>query len=328
MTSAVPRLRALRFHDDFDGIASAALLLAAFDEALPADCRSVSYSCDRRSWLENRLPRGTAVVDFLFHPDAAIWFDHHAGPFPEGGTRRGPFCHWDPNAPSCAGLVARRFALGGRWAELAGWADKIDSARWDSPQESLDDRIPAVRVYLSLMGDGFEAFAVRLIALLLEGGLTSAAGSDVVRSRAAIAKRLLDAGMGHLREHVQYRDSVAVVECERNSQPYVVPRYGAYTLFPDASYVLLSQQQSEGWKVTLSRNPWRAVAGPHLGSLFTALGGGGHRDVGAINVPGRESARVLTRTVLDALREGSLSRGIQRAETSLVDASYPCSSTG
>jgi hypothetical protein len=277
------------------------LLLAAIDQRLPADCRSASYSHDRASWLNVRLPPRTAVVDFLYHPEAAIWFDHHNEPFLDGIQRSGPSRVWVPDAPSCAGVIARHFSLEGRWSELARWADKIDSAQWDSPQETLDIDVPAVRIYIALLGPEFEPFAVHLIERLLQGGLAAAADDPAVVARANAAKRLLDAGMTHLRENARIHQSVAMVECERGAEPYVVPRYGAYLLFPDAEYMLLNQQQREGWKVTLSRNPWRRKAGPDIGKLAAALGGGGHRDVGALNLPDREAARAAQRTLLDVL---------------------------
>jgi hypothetical protein len=295
-------IHALRFHDDFDGIASAALLLAGIEQEPPVDCRSVSYSHDRASWLRERLPPRTAVVDFLHHPDAAIWFDHHAAPFVGGLAQSRPMHVWAPEAPSCAAIVARHFGLKGRWTELARWADKIDSARWSSPEETLDDRIPAVRIYISLLGPGFERFAVHLIRLLGNEDLKSAANDSVVLTRALAAKELLDAGMRHLTRHAQCTDSVAIVECERSATPYVVPRYGTYLLFPNADYTLLNQQQGEGWKVTLSRNPWRGAPGPDIGRVFTEIGGGGHRDVGAVNLRDRETARAVARDMLDRLR--------------------------
>jgi len=244
----------------------------------------------------------TAVVDSLYHPEAAIWFDHHNAPFVDGTARSGPMHVWDPNAPSCAGVIARHFSLEGRWRDLARWAYKIDSGQWDSPEETLDDDVPAVRIYISLLGPEFESFAVHLIERLLENGLEAAANDKVVVARPSTAKRLLDAGMMHVRKQAHLRESVAMIECEQGGPtPYVVPRYGAYLVFPDADYMLLNQQQRDGWKVTLSRSPWRKKPGPDIGSMATALDGGGHRDVCAINFRDREAACVVAGTLLHRL---------------------------
>jgi hypothetical protein len=303
MSPSSSRIDALRFHDDFDGIASGALLLAALAQQVPANTHAVAYSTDRASWLETNLPRGVAVVDFLYHPDAAVWFDHHHSPFLRAAPEKLDSLHvWDVTAPSCAGLIARHFSMAGRWAELASWADKIDGARWRSPAESLDYSIPAVRIYNSLLGPEFESYALHLMNLLLSHDLSTAAGDSIVQDRANLAHRLLQQGMVHLERYAKCEDGIAMVECERARNAYVIPRYGMYTLFPDANYMLLNQQQPVGWKVTVSRNPWKRVSGPHLGQVAKGLGGGGHHDVGALNVETVENARAAAATFAQKLR--------------------------
>jgi hypothetical protein len=76
-----------------------------------------------------------------------------------------------------------------------------------------------------------------------------------------------------------------------------------YLLYPEADYMALTQEQGEGWKVTLSRNPWRLKPGPHLGHVATSLGGGGHEHVGAVNVERRAEARNTLQRFLAVLDE-------------------------
>src|SRR5690348_4888820 len=73
----------LYFHSHcFDGLVSATLawvLLESegwdFQEFIP-----VNYDI-RATWLSGSLKKPAAVVDFLYHPEAAFWADHHVTTF-------------------------------------------------------------------------------------------------------------------------------------------------------------------------------------------------------------------------------------------------------
>jgi hypothetical protein len=74
-------------HGDFDGIVSAALFISAFWQVdilhggnvkgFPLDIHPVNY--DINKWYDHPMPndRYNVVLDYLYHPDADIWVDHH-----------------------------------------------------------------------------------------------------------------------------------------------------------------------------------------------------------------------------------------------------------
>src|ERR687894_646492 len=76
----------LYFHSPcFDGIVSSVLALDflegsqhwTFDQLQPVDYDS------RTNWLSKPPRKPFAVVDFLYHPDAECWADHHQTSFLE-----------------------------------------------------------------------------------------------------------------------------------------------------------------------------------------------------------------------------------------------------
>src|SRR5919198_6415033 len=100
-----------------------------------------------------------ACVDFRFSPSPRLtwWFDHHASAFQpasdralfEADTSGRKF--WDPQAPSCAGLIARTLEARFGWraadlAELVRWADVIDAARFPSASMAVRGGGAALRL--------------------------------------------------------------------------------------------------------------------------------------------------------------------------------------
>src|SRR4051812_19537671 len=104
----------LYFHSPcFDGVVSAVLTSAYLEERKSyrqLQLHSVNYDL-RERWLASELIRPCAVVDFLYHPAAQLWADHHATAFLNDETRndyerrRGPDVVYDSNKSSCALLI-------------------------------------------------------------------------------------------------------------------------------------------------------------------------------------------------------------------------------
>ena len=155
------------FHSPcFDGMVSCVLAweFLETDQGWPIrNIRSVNYDL-RANWLNLKLVRPSAVLDFLYHPSASFWADHHATTFvtPEAENDYGKrLSHepsnvvYDPRCGSTALLLSSTlysfFAGKPRFEEMVKWADKIDSARYDSVGEAIFGESPALRINLSLM---------------------------------------------------------------------------------------------------------------------------------------------------------------------------------
>jgi hypothetical protein len=286
----------LYFHSPcFDGIASAVLMrdfLVANgwqDIALKA----VNYDL-KGSWLSNVLPQPCAVVDFLYHPSAEYWADHHGTSFltkeVEGDfiARAGcQFLVYESAAKSCAGLLWRQLdeKLGHRsprFADLVRWAEKIDSAGYDSVEEVFEASTPALRINASLsVVEDPSQYCIDLVQMLDRSSLTEVAALPIVSTLADESRARQERGLEVFRSNSQLTsDGVVIYDLPESGTS--INRYSAYYVYPDARYSIGIVRYAKGAKITTMRSPWKDFECAPLGLLCEHLGGGGHRRVGSI----------------------------------------------
>src|SRR6266404_8037887 len=150
------------FHSPcFDGAVSAAIASDYLEHVRGYSktyLHGVNYEI-RTRWLTTRLQRNSAVVDFLYHPQAILWADHHSTAFLNADVkrdyerRREPDIIYDKAASSCAKLLYSRWrrSLGRlltHYREPVFWADRIDSARYESIGAATRFRAPALQINL------------------------------------------------------------------------------------------------------------------------------------------------------------------------------------
>ena len=137
------------FHDDFDGRASAAVMLAFLwsrgddiEHYIPVKYDVIPKWRDERFLEKNKLFKGkhnpAIIVDFPFHPQAAFWFDHHLTPFRKPGWEKkfkpDRERRYDDSYRSACHLVYDSLREGFGWKppahlrELVKWLNVIDFA--------------------------------------------------------------------------------------------------------------------------------------------------------------------------------------------------------
>lgn len=178
----------------FDGIASAVLMADFLESAgwREVQLRPANYDL-RPRWLQTPLPSPAAVVDFLYHPDALYWADHHATSFLGKAAQehflarcKDPRLIYDSNADSCAGLLWRHLHAAfshrnPRFAELVQWAEKIDAARYESVAEVFTADAPALRINASLgLATDIDRWCIGLVTRLRHASLNEVAADPAV----------------------------------------------------------------------------------------------------------------------------------------------------
>ena len=294
----------LYFHAPcFDGAASAAMmwdfLAARFGEVEP-ELHPVGYDV-RTTWLATPLPQHAAVVDFLFHPDAAVWVDHHATSFLSPHVRRlfktaprGRF-YFDALAPSCArviwDLVFRRDAARReRFAGLAMWADKIDAARYESVEEAVLGRAPAQVIGAALARDPDRSLCCTVVRTLRRHDVATAAALPEVADAAGRVFASQADGNELMRRAVHLDpDGLALFDVDASAAS--ISRYSPFLFHPKALYSVGVMRWKSGAKLTAMRNPWIEFESAPIGELCVDLGGGGHRRVGSVAFNAKSAGR-------------------------------------
>ncbi len=296
----------LYFHSPcFDGIVSGVLAWEFLESVRGWKVerfRPVDYS-SRGKWLKATLHTPSAVVDFLYHPQAQFWADHHVTTFLTKGARkhfdrrRGDLClSYNDRIGSCALLLWEHLLdafdfRNPRYREMVQWADKIDSARYDSVEEAILGDTPALRIRASLApGEESEEYTRQLVQLLRYSTLEEVAELPKVRRRSDRIRFLVEAGLERFGNAARLEDGEIVV-FDVDSRDVIVSRYAPYFFFPQARYSVGIVRTKEGAKITAMRNPWRDFPSAPLGSIFASCGGGGHERVGALLLPGSRAAK-------------------------------------
>jgi hypothetical protein len=317
----MPRAFHLYFHSScFDGIVSS-VMTADFlengqgwtlDELMP-----VGYEA-RRGWLSHDLNTPCAVVDFLYHPQAEFWADHHGTTFLSAESkmdferRRGKWLVYDDHSGSCACLLKKHLAewfsfADSRYDEMVEWADKIDSARYESVEEALLGDAPALRIRASLAAGDGQGFSKQLVNELRFNTLAQVAGLPLVRERSEEVRLKIAAGLDRFAPAVKLGEGNIVVFDVTSQKGVMISRYAPYHFFPDARYSVGVVRSLGHAKITAMRNPWREFQSVNLGKIFENLGetfdgvgGGGHQRVASVILSGdqaQQAANILAHIV-------------------------------
>lgn len=304
----------LYFHNAcFDGLVSAAFTSAFLetDGWKVNDLIPVGYG-QRESWLSTPLPKPAAVVDFLYHPDAEFWADHHPTTFLTSSARedfeRRRSSHrllFDERAGSCATLlwnaIHRCVPDAERYREAILWAEKIDTASYESVDEAICGTAPALKIRLSLISDSDPDYLRLLVKEMRTGNLERISELAPVQDRFVEAQRRIASGLSHASHNTRLKGEIALMEIEPNGDE-IISRYAPYHFFPQARYSIGIVRSTSSIAITAMRNPWINFRSIPIGKILEAFGGGGHERVGSVLVPKERSE--LARKIVDSLVAG------------------------
>lgn len=298
----------LYFHSPcFDGIVSAAIASDYLEQAKgfpQTHLHVVNYHL-RDQWLASELIRPAVVVDFLYHPAAEFWADHHATAFLSDDMRRdyegrrGPDIFYDRSSSSCALLIWKQWGQRlprppAHYQELVEWADRIDSARYESADETVAFDAPALQISLAMSMYRDEAFSQHLVWLFRTQSLAEVAARPEVQTAFIRGRELRQLGQKRLGEVIRLTENdIAIFDV--NSDDVLVNRYAPFVFYPNALYSAGIVRTRGEATITAMRNPWIEFPSAPLGELCVQLGGGGHRRVGSVVVGKRDAGELLNR---------------------------------
>ena len=259
MSSGTKDIRVLTHGHCFDGLVSAALFTAFRKDELGSRAkfryRSLGYGPKLgvipEAWLSGDE---NALLDFKHSSSGKLdwYFDHHKTAFASELDRvravakhgKRHRVYFDATCTSCAKLIARVTSteLGfdvGPWSELIEWADKVDSARFDSAEEAFLAKSPALVLADVVEHHGDTAYLDRTVPLLAERPLVEVASSEETRRlHAPIARAKWRASVdrpdrggpvstltdsGQSRQRSRWATAWALASLTRKSPPLAAP---------------------------------------------------------------------------------------------------------
>ncbi len=258
-----------------------------------------------------------AILDYRYYPSEQLtwYFDHHRTSFQAQGDREsfqervpsGRYFH-DASYSSCSRLIRDRakdtFGMEAPDLDpLVAWADVVDTAAFESPQEAVDRRHPVMRMVTVIENHGSTAFLNRFVPLLLTHPLEEVAASRELAEKYKPLGKKHEAFLKRL--EAQSRAIGRVVYCDLTAEPVeTIGKFASYALYPTSTYSVLVAQLGSAVKICVGYNPW---GGKPLDTDISAIcarhGGGGHPVVGGINfeLSERERARQVAQEIAEEL---------------------------
>jgi hypothetical protein len=257
-----------------------------------------------------------AILDYRFVPCAALtwYFDHHGTAFADAqarsyfeDARKTRRFYFDPEATSCTRFIAdvaeRDFGLRfDALGELVEWADKVDSARFDSAAHATDQSNPLLRLAAVVEHYGDDRFLKRFVPRLLDAPVRSLAESEDVSRKFAPLGRRQQRFAERVREKAEERGRVVFVDLT-DAVSTTLGKFVTYALFPRAVYSVVVGLLTSGIKISIGYNPWCGQPRDRdIGNLCARYGGGGHPVVGGISL-GREALERGRRIAADVAEQ-------------------------
>lgn len=281
----MPSLSDIFFHRDYDGIVSAAILLSVTGRE-PA-LHPVDYHLGV-DWRERRLPGKSAVVDFLYHPDAVLWFDHHGTPFvcPEWEKSFKPdkLHQWQPSAPACPALMLATLETSAfvreHFLPFSEWASIIDSAQYADVHQATDLSNPYLKLARALAYTKSDEIVCQAVVSIVDLDIQEILAQSEINALVRDVEEMEAEARLALEKIVQNRGSIAIIDQVGYRWPFL--RYHPYLLYPDAKFVIGIYKGTKSYTVSVGANPWRSAPAIDIGRLCSRWGGGGHAMVGGI----------------------------------------------
>ncbi len=295
----------------FDGVASAVVFTRLCQLHYREDGAFRYFACGYGSGQatpESVFRKGAtnAVLDYRYSksPLLSWYFDHHRTAFQTPELRahfeerrgEGRF-FFDETYGSCTKLiddVARdKFSLDLGLSELVEWADRVDSARFDSAAEAVERNHPVLKLVSVIEQHGDGDFLSKIIKRLVANPLLDVAESQMVRTKYAPIEARQMEYLDRVRTRGKVVGRVALVDLT-DKVTKTVGKFAAYAAFPTCTYSVLVGKLNSGLKISVGYNPW---SGQELDIDISAIcarhGGGGHPFVGGISLPANQAERAV-----------------------------------
>lgn len=263
---------------DLDGLTASVLLseMEEVDDILLVHPQDVT---DRKV----AITADDILANLPYHPQAGMWFDHHAHTVMPEGAFKGAY----KVAPSVARVIYDHYNTDKlrRFEQLVR-----DTDRFDSAELTMDDvRNPQGVILLGFLVDprtgmrgDFRALFNSLVERLRSRPVAEVISAPDLREQTAAFRRDEERFREFLLAHSEVHDKVVVTDCRDLDNPPVGNRFLVYTTFPHCN-VSLRIQWGPGRKLValnIGHSIFDRSCNVDVGELCRNYGGGGHRGAG------------------------------------------------
>ena len=313
------------FHDRcFDGMVSAGLFEAFYRRHVDSRAE-VTFGGLEHGPGPHRLSTArlegdeNVVLDYRYIADERLtwWFDHHRTGFKTAEDRvhfesdRSGRKYFDPTASSCASFMARRLAEDHHfdpspYGELLEWADRIDTARFETPEAAVSLESPVMRLLTWIEHSHSLDERATVLRHLVRDGVEETARLPLVKEQLEPLRQAHEEVMAAFRRRCRLEGAVAYCDLTDLALKSV-NKFIAYYLYPEAPYAVVVTRNGRTSRVSVGFSPWRdrRELRHDIARLCHRYGGGGHSVVGGIDFPSdaaSEAVRVA-REVVATLNE-------------------------
>jgi oligoribonuclease NrnB/cAMP/cGMP phosphodiesterase (DHH superfamily) len=287
----------LYFHNDFDGMASGAVMLN-FLRSRGDDVVSftpITYSqALKKKWAGFKFKEPFVILDFLYHPRASWWFDHHYTSFLtdewRDGFRDDKNRAFDSTKKSACDLLAGHLKKEFNWkpskfiSDLIGWATVIDGALYKSAKEAIESKQPAIKLAKATNPVNFEKgteakYFERIIKSLAKEPIAKTIQIPAVRKEIKRIENVNRKIKEIFKNILIVTGKVVFIDGTKTDVQF--SNYHGYYFYPDIDYSVTVEFYGKYYHLSVGKNLWKKTpAKVHIGEMLKKYGGGGHRTVG------------------------------------------------
>ncbi len=314
------------YHSDIDGIVSCVLLMYLITKKFgfqPEVIRTIPvdfYLMER--WTEYVTEEPAAVVDFLYHPNALIWFDHHKSPFLTKectqhfeNRKNDEYVYWGQTEPSVAEILFNRYErfykreYPNRYNQIKSMvaaATTIDAATYKDVQQWYDCELDLSKINLVIIRerDANPNICDDIVQALFLDGVDSYVRSASFREKYKFARAYMDAYVSAAEKIMDFdeKSGIVIYDAAKIDKPFY--RLLPYRIYPDARYTIGIYKKPNAYEVSVGKHPWKLLKDRiDVGHLCRAYGGGGHYRVGGITKSTYDEALSAAHRVVNAIKE-------------------------
>lgn len=304
----------LYFHNDFDGVVSAAILryfLKSRGDQIQNYFLMAYGDKLERKWsrlkLAGKNKNPAIVVDFRYHPEAAFWFDHHPTTFikPEWqkeflSTKEKKYHYWNKNYTSCGHLIIdslkKDFGLKTPkfLKDLIKWIDIIDSANYKSAKQAIELKEPALKLAIFIdVNENRQKLLSILIKALSEMHFKKTIAIPIIKKGIKLIFKKHRRTLEFFKKNIKLFNNNRIAFIDLSTANVLNLKQTPFYFYPKLIYAIFLKKKPSRFHLTVAVNPWRRKENNlNIGELLKKFsrGAGGHKDVGGMQIKNKKKA--------------------------------------